>query len=368
MRSIIQSDVRKMNSRLLFDLFRQHRRLTRTDVAGYLNMTIPSVLKVTQQLLDNHVICEIGEIDTALGRKPKQFEFNPDFLNAIGVSFEGVSLSMGLVNVDGEIRLATRTQLRGGIDENFARSIINGVERIKRQSRPGALSGIGIAIPGIVNPATSVIEFAPLIGIEEPIDASPVVERISDQLGLQVILENDVNMYAKGETYARGLGQDDDLICITLGTGIGCGIILDGKLHRGRNNLCGEIGYFVNGIDHVTQRDRQGYLESQINIKTLEARFSFDANQGKFPPEMIPYISSYLSSHIANITTLLDIHNIVLGGMVVDLCGNVLIETVNRDVNRLALSRIQVERSVSSDPGVVGAAVMIIERRVEEYL
>ncbi len=368
MRSAIQSDIRKMNSRLLFDLFRQHRRLTRTDVAGYLNMTVPSVLKVTQQLLDNHVVQEIGEIDTALGRKPKQFEFNPDFLNAIGVSFEGVSLSMGLVNVDGEIRLATRTQLRGGIDEDFARSVINGVERIKRQSRPGALSGVGIAIPGIVNPAASIIEFAPLIGIKEPLDVSAVVKRISNQLGLQVILENDVNMYAKGETYARGLGQEDDLLCITLGTGIGCGIILDGKLHRGRNNLCGEMGYFVNGADYVTHRDRQGYLESQINIKTLEERFSFDAGEGSYPPEMIPYISSVLSPHIANITTLLDIRTVVLGGMVADLCGEALTETVSSDVNRLALSPIRVERSVSDDPGVVGAAAMIIERRVEEYL
>jgi len=331
-------------------------------------MTIPSVLKVTQQLLDRNVLSEIGEVDTALGRKPKQFEFNPDFLNAIGVSFEGISLAMGLVNVDGDIRLETTTRQRGCLDDNFVNSIIKGVERIRRQPWFGTLSGVGIAIPGIVNPLTFVVEFAPLIGIFEPFDASVIVERISDGLGLQVILENDVNMYAKGEFYARNLGQDEDLICITLGTGIGCGIILDGKLHRGKNYLSGEIGYFVNGVEDVTYRDREGHLESKINLKALESLFSFEPTLNCYSSEMINYVSSQISPHISNITKLLDVGTIVLGGILVDICGNRLIETVKRDVNRLALNHIKIERSVSPNPGVVGSAVMVIEKTVEKYL
>jgi len=368
MRSVVQSDVRKMNSRMLFDLFRKYRRLTRTDISQRLNMTIPSVLKVTQQLLDRKVLSEIGEVDTAMGRKPKQFEFNPDFLNAIGVSFEGISLGMGLVNVDGDVRLETTTRRTGCLDDDFVNSIIEGVDRIKRQAWTGALSGVGIAIPGIVNPLTSVVEFAPLIGIFERFDASFIVERISEELGLEVILENDVNMYAKGEFYARNLAHNEDLICITLGTGIGCGIILSGKLRRGRNYLSGEIGYFVNSIDDSTQRNREGYLESMINLKALKSIFSFEPSQNCCSDELISYVSSQLSPHIANIATLLDVGNIVLGGIVVDVCGTALIETVGRDVNRLVLNHINIERSVSSNPGVVGSAIMVIERTVENYL
>ena len=153
-----------------------------------------------------------------------------------------------------------------------------------------------------------------------------------------------------------------------MGTGIGCGIILDGKLRRGKNYLSGEIGYFVNSVNDVTHRDREGHLESKVNLKALESLFSFEPILNCYGSEMISYISSQISPHIANITKLLDVGKIVLGGIVVDVCGNTLIETVERDVNKLALEQIMVERSVSPNPGVVGSAVMVIEKTVENYL
>jgi predicted NBD/HSP70 family sugar kinase len=119
-----------------------------------------------------------------------------------------------------------------------------------------------VGMPGVVDPATGFVEFAPNI---PGVDRLPVQEELRSGLGIDVMIENDVNLAVIGERW-RGAGQSvDDLVFIALGTGIGLGIVLDGRLLRGSSGAAGEIGYLPLCSDPFTEDARSvGAFESAV--------------------------------------------------------------------------------------------------------
>ncbi len=102
-----------------------------------------------------------------------------------------------------------------------------------------------IGVPGAPDPATGHIRMAPNIPGIGDIDAPGLWREI---LGIEVFIENDVNLAALGEHWLTKRGDKDDLIYVSIGTGIGAGIVIGGQLHRGMNGAAGEIGYLPSAL------------------------------------------------------------------------------------------------------------------------
>lgn len=165
---------------------------------------------------------------------------------AIGVDLGGTSLRVAAVREDGHVleRATAQVKLLAGRDAVIEELCREARALIERHAADGELGGIGVGVPGIIYLDTGRLRKSPnLPGWED----YPVRDEIERRLGTPVALDNDANVAALGEHWlgaGRGLLPGADSLClITLGTGVGGGLILDGKIWHGFLGMAGELGH-----------------------------------------------------------------------------------------------------------------------------
>ena len=155
---------------------------------------------------------------------------------AIGVDIGGTKIAAGLVSEEGELVESVRDETPPDEPDEIATIVAALVERLRGDHE---IVGVGIGAAGFIDAARQNVLFAPNIDwVDEPLAA-----QVRDRVGLPVIVENDANAAAWGE-FRFGAGEDtDDLLLVTVGTGIGGGIVHDGELFRGGFGVAAEIGH-----------------------------------------------------------------------------------------------------------------------------
>jgi glucokinase len=162
---------------------------------------------------------------------------------SIGVDLGGTNLRAAAIGEDGlmQEKLAGSAPIEAGPDSVVA-DIAQSVEALRKRLGPGELAGIGIGVPGFIRMETGVIAGwanAPSF------NGYPIRDEIERRLGTNVILENDANSAALGEKW-MGAGRGvDDLVLLTLGTGVGGGIISGGRVLHGHLGMAGELGHIT---------------------------------------------------------------------------------------------------------------------------
>jgi glucokinase len=157
---------------------------------------------------------------------------------SIGIDIGGTKILAGLVDSDGGVLHQARRQSARNDPTSVLNTVCEVVSEL-REATEESVVAVGLGIAGPVDAARSTVFFAPNLGWPQV----PVRELLADRVGLPVIVENDGNAAAWGE-YVAGAGTNvQDLTVITVGTGIGGGIIINGQLLRGAHGAAGEIGH-----------------------------------------------------------------------------------------------------------------------------
>ncbi len=253
------------------------------------------------------------------------------------------------------------------------------------------IEGIGMGIPGpVIN--QSIVGFFANFPWEKNINLSEMMEKIS---GKKTKLDNDVNVIALGEAiYGAGKGFSKSLT-VALGTGIGGGIIIDGKIISGATGAGGEIGHMkleregklcgcgqkgcFEAYASATGMEREAisrllvdktnllYKKIDGNIEKLEAKDIFDAAKegDKFSLELVDYEAEYLAMGIGNILNVINPEKVILGGGVA-LAGDILLDRVKEKLPKYALgvtlNNFEIVLGVlGNDAGIKGAAALIIK-------
>ncbi len=162
---------------------------------------------------------------------------------SIGVDLGGTNLRAAAVSRDGKIleKIAVDTNFEGGRDAVIG-DIVNGVNALKQHFSGARLAGVGIGVPGFIRLKEGFITNSNNLPY---LENYPVRDAIETKLGTPIILENDANAAALGEKW-MGAGQDvDDLVLLTLGTGIGGGIIINGRVLHGMDGMAAELGHIT---------------------------------------------------------------------------------------------------------------------------
>jgi glucokinase len=156
----------------------------------------------------------------------------------VGVDVGGTKVAAGVVDEDGTLlvkrRRSSAAQETGATEQVIA-------ELVSELAQAYPVEAVGVGAPGLVDETRSVVRFAPNLAWHD----LPLAAQLSELTGLPVVVENDANAAAWAE-YRFGAARDlEEVVVVTVGTGIGGGLVLGGRLHRGRFGLAGEIGHLV---------------------------------------------------------------------------------------------------------------------------
>lgn len=165
-------------------------------------------------------------------------------MNFIGIDLGGTNIAAALVDENGKIstKVSIPTRANEGT-QVVLDGLLKVVDMIFDESgiKPSDVKSVGIGVPGMMNVDTGVVYFSPNI----PINNTDITSHIKAKYGLPVYINNDANCAALGEVAAGGAKGTQEAIFVTLGTGVGGGIVTGGKVYSGFNGVAGEIGHVV---------------------------------------------------------------------------------------------------------------------------
>jgi glucokinase len=210
---------------------------------------------------------------------------------AIGVDLGGTNLRIAAIDDKGKTldKITTSTKVARGRDQVIDEMCAAIQEIVAKLSGTGELAGIGIGVPGIIEMQTGMLRQSPnLPGWEN----YPVRDEIERRLKTTVVLENDANSAALGEKWLGAGTEVDDMIMLTLGTGVGGGIVLNGKIWHGMTGMAGEPGHInVEPNGHPCNCGSRGCLE-QIASATAVKRMAAEAVASGKAPHMAEAMKS----------------------------------------------------------------------------
>jgi glucokinase len=307
----------------------------------------------------------------------------------IGVDLGGTNIKFGLVDSRGKIKkkivLDTLAELG---PKTVIKQIKKGIKELIKEEKK--ISSIGIGAPGLVILKKGTIEYPPNLPgwISEPLGSI-----IQKEFDLPTAVENDANAAAIGEMIFGAGKKFDSFIMVTLGTGVGGGIIMNKKLLRGENGAAGEIGHV--SIDYKGEKCACGsigcieayignnYLCSRTVKKILDGaetslkKFILNENEYNFTPkdiyeaaqngdvfaiEVIKETGFLLGCALASIVNLLDISNIIIGGGVAgfgDLLFSSCRQTIKQRTFKINAEKLKViPAKLKNDAGILGASAL----------
>lgn len=313
---------------------------------------------------------------------------------AVGVDLGGTKIATALVDLDANIleRVVAPTRAQAGAGE-VLEDIKETVRRVlgTRGVSLDQVVGIGVGSPGPLNPQTGVVLFAPNLGWHNV----PVGEIMEKEFGVPVMVENDANLAGLAEARVGAGKGSKNMVYMTVSTGIGGGIIIDGEIYRGSGFVAGEIGHMVilpggpkcgcgnqgcyealaSGTaiarmarDRVASKAKTSILEhAGGDLDAISAKHVADAAKAgdAVAKEIIEEAATYLGIGMANLINILNPDVIVVGGGVSQMGDMLFVPARNSAMKNALPSSAEgvriVPAALGGDVGVMGAALLVLE-------
>lgn len=317
----------------------------------------------------------------------------------LGVDLGGTTTKMAFVKQTGEIiekwEIPTDVKNEGrNITKNIARALEQKLFELNKVKAD--ILGIGMGAPGPADLETGVIYEAVNLGWKKPYPLQEIMEK---DTALQTIIDNDANCAALGEMWKGAGNGGKDVVCVTLGTGVGGGVIANGDIVQGISGAAGEIGHITVVIEDGAPCNcgKTGCLETvasatgivriakqylhQLDVAEEEllklykktgivtAKDVFDAarNGDSTAVQVVDEVARYLGLSLANVANTLNPEKIVIGGGV-SKAGDILLTPIREYFRRFSFPRVAkstqlVLATLGNDAGVIGAAWLVMNKK-----
>ncbi len=317
---------------------------------------------------------------------------NPGNIRALALDVGGTNIRLAVVNQSGHIiarqqcktsRSRMHTSSSDQAEAEILRILTSSIADILASH--SGIHAIGIGFPGFFRQETGILVSSPNIPC---LLDFPLAERLSDAVSLPVHVQNDAALAALGE-FRFGIGRElKNLLHLTLGTGVGGGLILNGIPYLGESGMAVEIGHLCvvpNG--RICGCGSSGCLEAYASASGVIARYAETEHQNTTNAEdvyrkaldgdmvaarILHEAGSYLGQAIAEAVKLLDVHNISISG---GLTGawSFLSESMNTSLNKKLIpplkGKVRLHRSrLGGDTGILGAAILALENGFQPAL
>jgi glucokinase len=344
--------------RILAEAMARPGAFTRAELIDATGLSAPTVGSLTRELIQSGVVRDLGTGPARVGRRPSFMEFSARYGFVAGIDLGPTTTRVAVADLRGDVlsqrELRTPTLGPASLLAKVAGSLRSLLREIRAPE--DRLLAVAAGTPGAVDRDRGIVlELAPNLKGWSRVPAGDI---LSAALGAPVVVENDVNLAVLGEHWRGAARGHDTCAYVTVGTGIGAGILVDGELHRGHHSLAGEIALMCMGPQYV-DRDfgARGCLETLTGLRALAGRWS---RADDAPPEdqvarileaaarrdrraqrMIKEAATLLGIAATNLSVVLDPSLIVFGGALVSQ-NSVFVDEIRRIVARIVPSPPQI--------------------------
>ncbi|MGZ6316429.1 MAG: ROK family transcriptional regulator [Anaerolineales bacterium] len=382
-RTITATEMRGINRSAILEIVRRESPIARTTIAKRLDISLPTVMRIVDKLIEDGFVRPQGETEWSGGRRRPLLEFNAHGNVVLGVDMGGTKLYGALSEISGRIIGEAEVERKGAAGEACYHLLTKLIDDLLAcpELRGRRVRGIGVGAPGITHHAEGIVKWAYALSWKD----FPLKARLNERYKLPITVDNDVNLAALGELWF-GVGQDaQNMVLITLGAGIGAGIIIDGTLYRGSSEASGEIGHMIPGREFLGKTYVDfGVLESVASatgmvkkipknvagggIQSIEEVFDAARQGQKWARTIIDEAVDYLAIAIANLTVLFDPELIVLGGALTPYAGD-LAEAISKRIQGTipVLPRLEIS-NLGLRAAVMGAIVTVLHNTSNFYV
>lgn len=389
--------MKRLNRSAILELLREQGPLSRAKIANLLHLSPATVTRIVNELMEENLILEIGTDDSTGGRRPTLLEFNYAANAIIGIDMGGTHIVGALADLGGNIlQKASLPSFSGEGQKDGLEQLTKVIEQLLSNPRLESqeLRGIGIGAPSITLHQEGIVVWAASLGWKN----LPLKKILEDRFQVPVFVENDVNLAALGESwYGTGKGVHN-LVCISIGTGIGAGIVIGGKLYRGHSEAAGEVGYLVPDSSYLGKRyEHFGCIETLSagpgivrralaaverdadtmlreltgnDLKALTAERVFEAARRGDPlaQVVVDETVNHLSMIVASVAAVVNPELVVLGGGIAR-SADLLIEPIRQRVEGVVPVMPLIKASeLGENAAVMGAIAMVLHSTSDIYL
>jgi predicted NBD/HSP70 family sugar kinase len=361
--------LKRMNEQTVLEAIRAGAPISRAEISRRAGISKPTVSLALRSLEEAGLVRQ-ADAPSGPSYGAVYFEPVPEAALVLGIDLGARFLRGAVCDLEGEVRARQDVELNGVDAEVALQTIADLHESLVAAAGLDAdlVDGVVVGVPGVVEAGTGRLTLAENVpGLEDRAFGDEVRER----LGLPVVLENDINLAALGEQW-RGVAEGvDDFVFLSVGTGMGAGLVLGGNLHRGHHGAAGEVDYALAGLgievdpsggtlDNLTTRLA---AETGTNTRLLppyEGRAIFAAGRtgDELARAVVAEVARRIALHVASISAVADMALVVLGGGL-GVNGDLLLEPVRNHLAEWLPYPPRVEVSSLGEAAVLTGALAV---------
>lgn len=356
----VSQDNRVHNRALVLRTLYQAGPMSRSDLARASKLTRPTVSALVGELLDEHLITDVGiRTEHRIGKPATMLQLDDDAMHIVAVDLSSAEHITGAVlNLRGEIVARADRDMDGAMDQEAYRQVVSfGRELLGLATKP--VLGMGVGTPGIIDDEGTV-RFGQHVHWVD----LPLAEHLTEEFSVPVVVGNDIGMAALGVQHFRDV-EPRDMIVISVEGAVGMSIIVGGKLIEGENFAAGEIGHLtIDESGDVCRCGRRGCLETYVTAAhSLE-----NDSDARHRDAVLSAAGHAVGILLAPLAIGLDLSNVVVVGPE-DILTDAFIHRISSTTNDRMLPVINTSVEVAPMPGdrdliVLGAASRVLSSQL----
>ena len=373
--------MKSVNKSIILNKIRTSEPISRAQIAKDTKLTPPTVSSIVKELIEQELVRESDLGESKGGRKPTMLHINNNAFYVVGVDAGPETVECILADLSGKIVERVSSKLNIPItNDQFIRILKENIHKILQTSKPyhDKILGIGVAMHGVVDIETGTSLVAPNLDLRN----IPIKQKLEEEFNLVVNVENDARAMALGESWFGGHGDADSMVAVNIGRGVGSGVVINGKLYHGAQDIAGEIGHmtidingeicecgsrgclqtFASGVA-IAERTRKK-LEEKSETITGEEVYKLAESGNTAYIEILEETGMIIGIGLTNLIHLINPRKIVLGGGVMK-SEKFILPKIKQTIEQRVLSPAAKETEVTvtklgEDATLLGAVSLLL--------
>ncbi|HWS90572.1 MAG TPA: ROK family transcriptional regulator [Pyrinomonadaceae bacterium] len=371
--------MRAINRQIVLNYVRDRGPISRAEIARRTSLQRSTISEIVDSLLEEGLVEEVGAGASTGGRRPTLLRLRASGAAAVGIDIAPTHTTVASCDLSGTVLEREVFETHHDFEQTIRRAV-SAATRLIGES-PGKIEGVGVSLPGLVDPSTGRITYVPYFNWRD----LDVGRRIGVATGLKVAVDNDANAAALAELWfgRAEVSEARDFIMVFIAEGVGTGIILDRQIYRGEGGAAGEFGHMVIGERAPVPCSCGGYdcWEAFASGRAAVARYAAllrdeEARQMSFAQlidraldgeaaarEALLETARHLGRGISNLIVGFSPEIVVVGGAITrawELVSSILDEAVKRSIRRDLPAPCLTPSTIGDEASLMGALSLVL--------